>query len=495
MPKKITVLAFLVGAALPAAAHAQSWGDFSAAFPLFPCQDGWVGCVVEGQPVTPDLQRDGTGAPVPAHMRVGWFDLQPTRSFSPFVSLSRYTGAPVPTAGDAVADAAPPPVPEEPPAPRQPSAEELAAQEQARLAAQEAAQREAERRAAEEAARKAAAEQEAQRRAAEDAERRKRELEAQAKAAADAAEADRLRKQAEEEARRAREAEEARKRAEEEARKREEERIAKQKAEEEARRKAEEEAAELARLKAEEEARRQAEEEARKKAEAEAAAKKAEEEADVADQRPPPDAGAAEEANCEPGNLVRLEPMAMMGKMSLAQIKACESSLQAAARMTDKEKISRVLMVNAFAKGDAAGWEQLIKRHLDEIDQSDPEICYKYAMHLSKGGPSRATGVIRWANVALENRTVWTGDTYTSRVYNLYKLRAAAAQGLWQQAENNHATSPSDTTKKRAEDYRNQTKVMAREWYEYAKAAGKDTTKALELCMAAAGTADYCEGG
>src|SRR5690606_26170961 len=140
------------------------------------------------------------------------------------------------------------------------------------------------------------------------------------------------------------------------------------------------------------------------------------------------------------------------------------------------DKISRVLMVNAFAKGDKATWERLVKRHLDEIDQSDPELCYKYAVHLSKSGPSRANGVIRWANTALDNRTVWQGDTYTSRVYTLYKLRAAAAQQLWQSAEKAHASEPTDATRKKAEDYRSQTKVLAREWYEYAKVAGKDTT-------------------
>ena len=36
------------------------------------------------------------------------------------------------------------------------------------------------------------------------------------------------------------------------------------------------------------------------------------------------------------------------------------------------------------------------------------------------------------------------------------------------------------------------TKVFAREWYEYAKVAGKDATKALQLCTSAAGTEDYC---
>ena len=183
----------------------------------------------------------------------------------------------------------------------------------------------------------------------------------------------------------------------------------------------------------------------------------------------------------------------MLGKLADAQIASCEETLASATKMTDKGKVSRVLMVNAFSKGDKATWEQLVKRHLDEIDQSDPDLCYKYALHLSKKGAGRASGVIRWADVALENRTLWTGDTYTSRVYSLYKLRAIAAQALWQSAEKSLADDPSEEVVDKVEKFRAMTKVMAREWFEYAKVAGKDTTKALQLCMSAAGTKDYCE--
>ena len=116
-------------------------------------------------------------------------------------------------------------------------------------------------------------------------------------------------------------------------------------------------------------------------------------------------------------------------------------------------------------------------------------------MHLSKGGAGRATGVIRWSNIALDNRTVWTGDTYVSRVSGLYKLRAAASQSLWKASEEEHAKAPTEETKKKVDEARNQTKTFAREWYEYCKQAGKDTTTALQLCVSAAGTADFCEGG
>ena len=200
----------------------------------------------------------------------------------------------------------------------------------------------------------------------------------------------------------------------------------------------------------------------------------------------------AEPEGCE--NLTMLEPAAMLGRLTDGQVACLEASLAAADSQTGKDKLSRVLMANAWSKGDKKTWEKLVKRHLDEIDQSDPDICYKYAMYLSKKGVGRSQGVIRWADVALENKTRWSGSTYTSRVYNLYKLRAAASQQIWQASEQKHATSPTDETKDAVEKSRNQTKVYSREWFEYAKEAGKDTTKALQLCISAAGTKDYCEG-
>lgn len=194
-------------------------------------------------------------------------------------------------------------------------------------------------------------------------------------------------------------------------------------------------------------------------------------------------------------NLVALEPAAMMGKLSNEQVGCLEASLAAASQQTDKDKISRILMANSYSAGDMRTWETQVKRHLEEISQADPDLCYKYALYLSKKGAGRAWGVIKWADVSLENRTVWSGETYKSRVYALYKLRASAAQELWKAAEEKHAAAPSDDTRKEVDDTRGLTKTYAREWYEYAVEAAKDTTTPLQLCISAAGTADFCEGG
>lgn len=588
--KNASGLALLALCAVLGTASAEPWDDYSSAFPAFPCQDGWMGCVAEGgQRLEPELQPDGTGMLNPANARIGWFDLQATSNFSPFPELSRYTGeepkrrggsdASVdadpdggdPAAGgdDGSADADVYVDPEIAVAAQQAQreAQEKRLQEKEASRAADEAKAEEERARREEQARMKAAQEkaEAARRALEQAKKaqsaqEKERLQREARAAQEAerlakeqaAEAARLRKQREEEAaRRAKEEEAARqaaaraeadrKKAEEEkraaaeqARKEEEARRQAAEAEaarkaDEARKKAEAEAkAEAARLaaaaaaaasaaekaKIEEEARQKA---AAAKAEADAAAQKAREEEEkkareaeaarkaeqAAAQREAMEKMEAENTSAAAAtgggdgcdDLVGLETVAILGKLDAGTVQCLEGRLASESKMTTKSKISRTLMINAFAGGKTKEWAALMKRHLNEIEQSDPELCYKYALHLSKKGPVSAYGVIKWANVALENRMIWTGATYTSRVYSLYKIRATAAEKIWIDLEDKHASSPTEESSQKAKSARDRTKEFAREWYEYAKVAGKPTEKALDLCMSSAGTKDYCEAG
>ncbi len=536
----------VAASAVGTAAWAQGWSSFDSAFTTQPCHDGWLGCVVGGAELSPDMAADESGRKTPTDMRVGWFDLQATDSFSPFVGLSEYS---VDAAAAAVADAG---GNDEPPdaggtvvAPPSAPAGRSQEREQAR-AADEAAERAALEAMAQQAASAEAAERarnaERARAEAEAEARRQRERESQMAAAAAAAARDaevaevaqrqRMQQQAAAAAAAASAAEAERAAADEAARQAAAEEARQQQvAAQEAQLQAE---AEAARLQAEAEARAAAEQarvaaaEERARSEAEAALRAADAERAAAEAASAAEAeriasaqraaaDQAETGETDAGNdalaaaampsppsvvddgscsdVLGLEPTAMLGKLTEAQMTCLEASLAAVTKMTDKEKVSLVLMINAYAKGDKKSWESLVRRHLDEIDQSDPNVCYKYAVHLSRMGSGRASGVIRWANVALDNRTVWTGDTYTSRVYSLYKLRAAASQDLWRKSEEDHAAAPTDETSSKVEKYRALTKVNAREWLEYAKDSGKDASKAAALCMSAAGTADYCEAG
>ncbi|MBN2799596.1 MAG: hypothetical protein JXX28_10650 [Deltaproteobacteria bacterium] len=456
MHKLTLVLAMLTGLAATSTAYA-GWGDFEAAFPTLPCQDGWASCIQGGQVVSPELGRDRQGNPTPGDMRVAWFDLQATAAFSPFVDLSPYTGEARVAKAEPVPVAAPAAQPSRPAATSRPAADVTPPSRGTQLA-----------------------------RAEEPVPNRGNSMVRPGSGTAEPVAAPH-------EGGMTRPGSSVRPSG------------------------AEAGTAEPAGVAApppvESTARTEAPVEApaatggmtrpgalTRPVAAEGTDAVAAVEAPAATPEPPaalisavtPAAPVVVDDSCD--NIVKLEPSAMMGKLSDGQTACLEASFAAAGKQTDKDRISRVLMTNAYSKGDQQEWAKLMKRHLEDVDQSDPDLCYKYALYLNKRGASRAYGVIKWSNVALENRTVWTGDTYTTRVYSLYKLRAAASQTLWQAAEEKNAVNPTDETKGQVSEARNQTKVYAREWYEYAKAAGKDTTKALQLCVSAAGTAEYCEG-
>ena len=155
-------------------------------------------------------------------------------------------------------------------------------------------------------------------------------------------------------------------------------------------------------------------------------------------------------------------------------------------------KISKVLILNYYGSGNTREWERVVNRHLTKIDSSDPDLCYMYAIKLN--GKGHYQSVLKWADRALENASQWGGSKFVSRKSTLLKLKTGAAQQLWEKAENNYARNPSTELREKKEGARDMTKTFAREWYEYAKASKKDPTQALQICISAAGTQDYCEG-
>lgn len=207
----------------------------------------------------------------------------------------------------------------------------------------------------------------------------------------------------------------------------------------------------------------------------------------------PPTPTAASDDTCT--DLVKLEPQAMLGQLRPGQVKCIDARIGTEGAQTTKDKLSRVLIANAEGKGDKADWERLVKRHLEDIDRSDPDMCFKYATQLSRGGTGRALGVIRWADYGLENKQKWSGATYTKRVYDLYRMKAEAANKLWAEAEDVFATKEhTDENEAKAAKWRGTTKDYAREWLDYAKASGQDTKNAMSICVSAAGNKSFCEG-
>lgn len=211
----------------------------------------------------------------------------------------------------------------------------------------------------------------------------------------------------------------------------------------------------------------------------------------VVDPAPAP-APHANAVDCPLEGLADLEIDASVGRLDPAVAAACQVGM-GGLKLTEQDAISRLLMADAYARGDRASWSALVKHHLDEIDQSDPDLAYKYALYLSKTLPGTARQVLRWSDVAAQNKSKWEGDTHVTRVNGLHRLKATAAASLWASSEQVHLADPSDETAAKVGTYRNLAKVEAREWLEYASSAGKDPRPALQLCQSAAGTDDYCE--
>lgn len=200
-------------------------------------------------------------------------------------------------------------------------------------------------------------------------------------------------------------------------------------------------------------------------------------------------------ATAQCGDLVQLEPAAMMGKLKDGEIRCLDDTLRNAERQTVKDKVSRVLMADAWMKADKHRWEGIVRRHLTDIDRSNPDLCLKFALHLSKKGPDYMEEAMKWADNALDNRSLWTGDNHVKNVYNLYKVKAYAAQKRWEYLELRYSDDPSDTLLDEKNEIRNLTKTLSREWLEYARVSGKDTTMAQQLCVSAAGTGGFCDEG
>jgi len=197
--------------------------------------------------------------------------------------------------------------------------------------------------------------------------------------------------------------------------------------------------------------------------------------------------------NC--GDLLALEPVAMTGKLTDDQITCLDHALRLSQKQTTKDTISRVLMADAWAKHDMHRWEGAVRRHLEQIDRSDPDLSYLFSVYLSKTGWPDAYEAIRYAEIALENKDKWGPEVHAERVGTLMKVRALAAQDLWHHYEDEMLRNRTKETSDKVDQWRANTKAMAREWLAWANDAGQDVVVPYQICVSAAGTVDYCDVG
>ncbi|MBM75593.1 MAG: hypothetical protein CMK59_09345 [Proteobacteria bacterium] len=196
-------------------------------------------------------------------------------------------------------------------------------------------------------------------------------------------------------------------------------------------------------------------------------------------------AATVEDQGCE--DLIALEGSAMMGQLKPSQLRCLEQRIGSSEPLVHRRKASVVLINNARAKGDQAAWERYVKRHLNKLDQSDPNLCLSYSIYLFKKGVAFSQESIRWAEIALENKNQFNkGSDYQKRLYQLYKLRAVSAQRLWLKAEEQKVDH-------NIEKYKGMTKNFSREWLDFARASGQSIKEPISICVSAADKS-FCEG-
>lgn len=194
-------------------------------------------------------------------------------------------------------------------------------------------------------------------------------------------------------------------------------------------------------------------------------------------------------------DLVALEPAAITGALSGEEILCLEHRLATEPRQTARDKISRVLLANADGRADLGAWMKLAARHLETIDRSDPDLCFRYALLLSREGDivDDSEEIQRWVAYALENKFRWQGPEHTSRVYNLYRLQAETVGRSWEQAELDFMDERTEQNAASAESLRGMAKNSAKEWLDWATLTDQPPGRARVLCETAAGSPSFCE--
>ncbi len=182
-----------------------------------------------------------------------------------------------------------------------------------------------------------------------------------------------------------------------------------------------------------------------------------------------------------------LEPGALLGTLTDPQ-RAClgRAMRDTSARQTDRAKSGRVLLVDARARceqGDGcAQFEAEQRYYFEEVDRSDPDMLYLFAIRLSEtdgGSDARREEAIAWADRALERKHSWRGLDYVKRVDRMLELGARVSYARFQASSRN-------------EDLRIQARNRSVQWLNNRVQLGKDNTEALSLCASASGSEAEC---
>ena len=103
---------------------------------------------------------------------------------------------------------------------------------------------------------------------------------------------------------------------------------------------------------------------------------------------------------------VTLEVQARQGELEQGIAQCLEQTILTAPP-EEARRASYLLIADAYARGDRVRWGALTQRHLVGIDEADPDLAYRYALFLARGGPAAEPEVRRWIDVAVQHTDEW----------------------------------------------------------------------------------------
>ena len=121
---------------------------------------------------------------------------------------------------------------------------------------------------------------------------------------------------------------------------------------------------------------------------------------------------------------------------------------------------------------DFTYWENQLRRHLQNIDRSDPDMTLAFSVFLRKKGAEYYEEALSWTDYTMETRQSWSsGNQFVQKSNNLYRLRAELALELWSLAEDRYTQDRTNESDQLSREARGLAKDLSREWLDYARQA------------------------
>ena len=195
---------------------------------------------------------------------------------------------------------------------------------------------------------------------------------------------------------------------------------------------------------------------------------------------------------CE--DLPALEPGAMMGELAPDAIACLEAKLRLERLQSQKSHISTLLINNDFNKKKWDSWELRVRNHLRNIDRSQPDMTFAFALYLYNKGPEYYKEALYWTDYTFETRNQWPeGQDFINKSNKLYQIREQLALEIWMQTEKAYTRERTAELDQLSKEARGLAKDLSREWLDYTRQADLPTNDAFNMCMSTSPEPDYCK--